>query len=1156
MTRMRLASILLRFRRTQAAAATATLSDAEVLRRYVQQADPAAFELLVWRHERLVWGVCRRLLRQEQDAEDAFQAVFLTLARKAGSIGRAESVAGWLYRVAYRCALRLCRSQRHRGRSLQGVEPAVEGEAEALERRELQEVVAQEVQRLPGKYRAAVVLCYLEGRSYQEAAEQLGCPKGTLSAWLHQARKQLHRRLNARGVALPAAGVAALLEEQAVCVGSATRLVEAVGRAARLMAAGHALDTALSPRAIAVADALAQAVLSTKLKLAGVVGVMLCVLGVAGLAASGALREWWPAGTWDPPTSAAPKGLSAWQECARLRGVGNHFDIHFSPDGRTLATRDEQDTVRFWDTATWQVRGTVGLGKLLPGGRMVHGFSPDGRLYAVSGSLPVPGQSNKRTPCTLLLEGRTGRELARLDIPDLYFCPDGKTFISFAAETATFWDAHTFRRRFDRKAVGRIHHQPWGFSTDGRLAYVPTVAGRGHVWETDTGKERCRPAGYGGNFSPDGKALLTQLPGGVVKLWDTSTGQEKACFRRPDGPDAVGGFWAGYHGVFSPDGRWLLTFCFLDIGPDGKYIQPKGGMRPSQIHIRPLSSRLYDTATLQEMLRLPGMTLLDHAGVFSPDGKLLAFTRLEPDEKDREELVLWDVGANSQRAVLRHPRGISSAGFSPDGRILFAASHSPPVRWKDPQTGVTHESIHRVLQLWDATTGHRLPDLADDLDPYVQISRDGQFLVCAASSEQPGPRPPAELRVFRLSDRPLPSPVVRGENTPTTPPPAPAPSPQTPRSAAQQAVDTIRRQAQELDEQILRKLQKAPAGPQCDKLSAQREAAYERSCDAALRVARDDPRDPAAREALDFVLRYTAGGFGGARVRLREEALALLTRDHLRCPDLTALLWQLYHQYTESAEKVLAAVAEQNASRDLRARAAYLLARSLAERSEMARLIRAMPEMLRDPDSELAARRENIKHLQATDPDAATRLAEEWYERVRQKYADVRAPEAGTDTLGTMAEGGLFALHHLAIGKTAPPIEGKDLDGKRFELSEYRGRVVVLIFCGDWCAPCRAMNPQKQQLVQRHAKKPFALLEINSDDDPEAVRRTMRKEGLTWRCCFDGGKEGSIHRGWDVHRWPTIFVLDRQGVLRFKDLRGPMLDRVVERLLAETSEVR
>jgi peroxiredoxin len=170
---------------------------------------------------------------------------------------------------------------------------------------------------------------------------------------------------------------------------------------------------------------------------------------------------------------------------------------------------------------------------------------------------------------------------------------------------------------------------------------------------------------------------------------------------------------------------------------------------------------------------------------------------------------------------------------------------------------------------------------------------------------------------------------------------------------------------------------------------------------------------------------------------------------------------------------------------------------------------------------------------------------------VKEKYADVAESEAEPGTLGDAAERGLFALRNLGLGKTAPDIEGEDLDGERFKLSDYRGRVVVPIFCGRWCGPCREMDPHKQRLVERLHDRPFALLEVNSDEDREAVRRAMRKEKLTWHCWFDGGREGPISRRWNVHLWPTVYVLDARGTIRYKDLREQPLEEAVTRLLEE-----
>jgi RNA polymerase sigma factor (sigma-70 family) len=184
-------------------------TDAQLLERFVQGHDEAAFELLVWRHGAMVHNVCLRVLRREHDAEDAFQATFLALVRKAGSIGNRASVGGWLYKVAYRVALR--------ARAAAPVlplpaEPLPDASAadpvQELLGRELGSVLHEEINRLPDKYRVAFVLCHLEGQTIETAARSLGCPPGTVGTRVARARDLLRRRLARRGVGLSAVGAA------------------------------------------------------------------------------------------------------------------------------------------------------------------------------------------------------------------------------------------------------------------------------------------------------------------------------------------------------------------------------------------------------------------------------------------------------------------------------------------------------------------------------------------------------------------------------------------------------------------------------------------------------------------------------------------------------------------------------------------------------------------------------------------------------------------------------------------------------------------------------------------------------------------------------------------------------------------------------------
>src|SRR5581483_2852609 len=184
------------------------MTDRQLLERFAARRDEEAFAQLVRRHGPLVLGVCRQILRHEQDAEDAFQATFLVLARKAGSIRSAEALPNWLYGVANRLATRMKATARKRQtREVALVdsptpEPGLGGELD-----DLGPVLHEEIGRLPDKYRIPFVLCYLDGMTNEEAARQLGCPPGTVFSRLARAREGLRARLRRRGLMVASAAL-------------------------------------------------------------------------------------------------------------------------------------------------------------------------------------------------------------------------------------------------------------------------------------------------------------------------------------------------------------------------------------------------------------------------------------------------------------------------------------------------------------------------------------------------------------------------------------------------------------------------------------------------------------------------------------------------------------------------------------------------------------------------------------------------------------------------------------------------------------------------------------------------------------------------------------------------------------------------------------
>jgi len=264
----------------------AGLTDEQLLGCFVAQRDEAAFAALVRRHGPMVLGVCRRVLGHVQDAEDAFQATFLVLARKAASIATRALLANWLYGVAYNTAIKArATTARRRLREKQVTEMP---EPEAVEQdlwNDLQPLLDQELSRLPDRYRVPIVLCELEGKSRKEAALQLGVPEGTIASRLARARTLLARKLVQRGVSLSGVALAGLLSAQqaSACVPAA--LVVSTAKAASLLAAGQTVaGSIVSAKVAALTEGVLKAMFLTKLKIATAVllavSIIVCGAGV------------------------------------------------------------------------------------------------------------------------------------------------------------------------------------------------------------------------------------------------------------------------------------------------------------------------------------------------------------------------------------------------------------------------------------------------------------------------------------------------------------------------------------------------------------------------------------------------------------------------------------------------------------------------------------------------------------------------------------------------------------------------------------------------------------------------------------------------------------------------------------------------------------
>ena len=277
---------LLRFiRRVVGSGGPREHTDEQLLHRFVARRDQDAFAALVQRHGPLVLGVCRRILRDADDADDAFQATFLVLVRRASSIARPHLLAHWLYGVARGTALAAkVRKAKQQEKDKQVVERATTDPTAAVMWADLRPVLDEEVGRLPERYRVPFVLCYLEGHTNEEAAQLIACPKGTVLSRLAWARKRLRARLTRRGLA-PSAGLfaAALAYHTAAAETVPLPLADGATKAAMAFAGTVPATGSIAAEVVSLANGVLKHMFWTKVRYAALLFLVLGVVGAAGV---------------------------------------------------------------------------------------------------------------------------------------------------------------------------------------------------------------------------------------------------------------------------------------------------------------------------------------------------------------------------------------------------------------------------------------------------------------------------------------------------------------------------------------------------------------------------------------------------------------------------------------------------------------------------------------------------------------------------------------------------------------------------------------------------------------------------------------------------------------------------------------------------------
>jgi RNA polymerase sigma factor (sigma-70 family) len=524
--------------------------DAELLRRFAGHRDAAAFEELVERYAPLVWGVCRRMLSSEADCEDAFQAAFLVLVRRANSIAAGRPLGAWLHTVAVHVSDKTRARVLRQPRQTITSEPAIGGDvADELEKREMFCIVDEEIARLPTLLREPFVLCGLEGRSRDEAAAELGCSVAAVKSRLERSRNVLRQRLQRRGFGLPAAFL----------------LLGLTGEHVRASLRAKVLHCVFGSAPAAISALVPAAGVSLTKKLTGT-ALALVVAGTLGLGSFWGLETESPKDSPAPAKDIAPKSPQpraaekseprldrfgdplppgAIRRFGTLRfrhAVGNE-ELAFTPDGKRLIAGWGSRPLAVFDAMTG--RKLRDVGKLSPS-RVAGGFavSPDGKWIAACGA------------DVFLWEIETGRLVRELQCPDcrsVAFSADGKVLAAVGwtgrermeitlVELAT--GKHLEKWTLEEGEFLSIGSHPLAFSPDGK--YLAGLFCKRREVKPNTFEEvllqvRLLDAKNGSRvrtfdsprsrigafaFQPGTRRLATFEENGVLRFWDVETGKE------------------------------------------------------------------------------------------------------------------------------------------------------------------------------------------------------------------------------------------------------------------------------------------------------------------------------------------------------------------------------------------------------------------------------------------------------------------------------------------------------------------------------------------------------------------------------------------------------------------------------------------------------
>lgn len=721
------------------------LPDVVLLERFRQQRDESAFAALMTRYGRMVLRSCRRILSNAHEVEDAFQATFFILARKAHTLRQPGALPGFLHSIARRVALKARMKALGRAAGTPLPEELLDTSNDPLTHltvRELLTALDEEIERLPRAQRSAVVLCCLEGHTREEAAKMLGCTEGSLKGHLERGRRHLQACLQRRGIALPAA-----LALVAVSHGEALSalLLQSTVRAA--------LGGGIGGSAAALAHSVLQAMFLPKLggAMAVVLAVAFAVSTTVALVYRGSTTG--VPGDKTPSVPDAPKNAAASKPpvrpdlladpmppgaIARLGSVryghesGFINQIALSPDGRTIAATAGKSAA-FWDFATGRLRQRL----TFRWNMRCLAFAPDGKTVAVGGEDCIVHLFDLASGKELrgLVSHQAGKEPFFRGIRGVFFAPDGRTLLSWGMDKKVrLWDTRS------GKALRQIDGEDWivhKFFGDGKLLAIEKTGANKilHFVDVETGKE-VRQLTQSGEvrsvaFAPDEKTVAVACgpfnQPGRITLWQLDNGKELGTLA--GSKDAV------FALAFSPDGKMLAsggydrTIRLWDVIAKKELRQtsplsdPIYGLTFSRDGKTLISSgpetrlRLWDVATWLERFPAGKPSWAISTIAYAPDGKRMAVA-------SSNKIWLWSPATGKiLRTLEGHEGTVSTMSYSPDGKSLIAGSYDGTVRFWDPMNGKEQRRLSigkgwvervalspdgKTLAVWGEATSRRI----------------------------------------------------------------------------------------------------------------------------------------------------------------------------------------------------------------------------------------------------------------------------------------------------------------------------------------------------------------------------------------------------------------------------------------------------------------